>query len=310
MNSLQKSQKVIISIFIIILLITCLFYFLFHYSFKSSSININLELIGDVEISADAINFTKKINQDKLKNAKTNYKTARNQLPNVLSRVSSSGIVQNGQLDLYYEQLTKEKNAYFISSFKQNDTNCLGDDCQDAYYITYDLFFKASEPTNIGLANSSYVKSSAKNQLQNAARIAFIVEGTSNSSDKSIAQNLNGGINAIIWQPNCDTHSEASLQYAKEHSLSLNDDELSYRAIAKPFTSLNLNDIAASSSFSYVEPDLNTPQVIPESQRLFTIQSGITKVKIYMWLESRDIDMMLEEEGTNLDFLIKFVVME
>ncbi len=52
---------------------------------------------------------------------------------------------------------------------------------------------------------------------------------------------------------------------------------------------------------TYSTPALNAP-----SFQLFTLNKGITKVRVYMWVEGQDVDCENEASGGNIDFDLQF----
>lgn len=276
--------------------------------FKEGNIDININ-VSDVEISGNGKDFYTSLDKDKLINANDSYGTIKNQLPNTLSRISSIGEVNKGNLVLFYEKVKNNDSGYLLSSEKQSDDKCNNSECSKNYYIAFDLYFKSDEPKNIGLTSKSYVKQKDDNGLENAVRIAFVVEGSTNTGNLNEIQKLSGGINAIIWEPNNDIHTKEAINFAKDvYRQDIDGRIVAYKAINDSFEEININGISKSAKFSNVNPNISTAKDFKNTQNLFVIQQGITKVRVYIWLESRDIDMMFETLATNFDINLDFEV--
>ena len=56
-------------------------------------------------------------------------------------------------------------------------------------------------------------------------------------------------------------------------------------------TPVYIDQTDRSSYFTSVNPDVATPQRFEANQTLMHIPAGITKVRVYMWLEGQDVDM-------------------
>ena len=166
--------------------------------------------------------------------------------------------------------------------------------------------------------------------LQNAARIAFIVEGnvdTSNTEDASTAvQNkiynqADADCGKYLWEPNSNTHTTNAIN----QSLAGRDTPI-YSAAEQavnpvPYSGVktaieekddmllaNANVAGNTSFFAAMTPTLFTDTGFTQRQKLMTIKPGYTKVRAYMWIEGQDMDCYTGASGTYLDFNLKFEV--
>ncbi len=272
----------------------------------SSNIDITIKTLDTLEVSADGVNYRNKLTKDDLNIDSKVYKN-RNQLPNVLTRVSTGGMINEGKLELFQETIKSKGKKNLVSSEELKDTKCYEKECKDNNYIVYDLFFQSDAPETIALTPNSYVKQKKDNGLENAIRVGFVVEGTTSSKEKEDIHNLSAGIKAIIWEPNSDIHTKKAIEFAKEvYDVDINDKTLYYRGISNEFKDMNLKDIDDSNNYSNISSDIVTKKDFNTDEMLFTIQQGVTKVRVYIWLESNDQDAMFEEKVTNLDINLEF----
>jgi hypothetical protein len=267
------------------------------------SIDINVATITGLQVSADAINWDNFVSKEQIINAPLTYPRAINQLPDTLANVSTAGnIGSDGTLDMFYGITTEERNGGFtLTTIKQEEMECTGDEeCIDKHYIAFDIFLLTTTPAQIGItANSSVLpQPDAENKgAQNAARIGFVIEGSVAAGNPGAAQNLraNGG-KAYIWEPNYDMHSNFGIINARDvygiNTSASGAARIAYKGVNQEFaTPVYIDQTDRSSYFTSVNPNVATPQRFEANQYLMSIPAGITKVRVYMWLEGQDVDM-------------------
>lgn len=159
-----------------------------------------------------------------------------------------------------------------------------------------------------------FYNTSADKGLQNAARVAFIDEGNvADVGDSTGAQALKGGTTSIIWEPNYDVHTAAGVANAKEiyglDTTTTGASQLSYQGIKAEFadsegvTLKNTNTF--SQYFQTVTPTISTVKDFDAQQTLLNLKAGITKVRIYMWVEGQDVDCENNASGTDISFNVQ-----
>ena len=57
-----------------------------------------------------------------------------------------------------------------------------------------------------------------------------------------------------------------------------------------------------------VIPNIITTAANTEKEKLITLKPGVTKMRIYMWLEGQDVDCFTGASGTYLNFDLQFQV--
>ena len=137
--------------------------------------------------------------------------------------------------------------------------------------------------------------------IENATRFAFVVEGSTQSTDLNTIQNLktNSNNNVYIWEPNYDSHTESGILNAKNvYNLDItnNYQELPYEGIKSEIPK-NLkvaidkaNKANYPNYFDTVKVSYYTKTNFTNNVEMFSINQGITKLRIYMWLEGQDVD--------------------
>jgi len=265
------------------------------------SIDINVATVNGLQISANAIDWSNELKKEDLINATETYRGAFNQLPDTLYGVSTDGSVVNGRMNMFYGSTDQNRDGgYTITSTQETEINCVGDvACAGHHYIAFDVFLLTQTPVNLVVtANSSVVnRDTYDTGGQNSARIAFVNEGTVPvDSSYLAAQNIMGGNSSIIWEPNYDVHTAGGVEQARRFydiNTSMNGGaRLNYRGINREFKDpVLLTETDTSPYFSPVNPDIATTKGFDTDQPLTSIPGGITKFRIYMWLEGEDVDL-------------------
>lgn len=279
------------------------------------SLNVRVEAQGGIEISSDGQNFKSYVTSDDLKNVSETYKTSVNQLPTKLEPVSSAGGLENGRLMLYYGSVTNNMNGDYVLSAKRSIETSNN---EDGMFIAFDIFLKSNKDETLYLTKESGVKYVGENipGIENATRIAFVVLGnTVLGANLDLIQGLNNATadDVYFWEPNYDVHNEFGIKHAKEtYGLDVNSSNnlpVSYDGIAS-----NLDNIIVSkanstyypSLFKTVDVDYLTPASFTNNFKIFSIKSGITKIRVYVWLEGQDVDCEDDSAIGNLDFKFQF----
>src|SRR5574344_1954621 len=270
------------------------------------TLNLHVQASGGIEISSDATNWKNILTNEDIKNARDNYPTSRNQLPYLFEPVSTGGTVDNnGLLKMYYGNTQKITAEDFILTSKRiMETESFGTD-STGKYVSFDVFFKTSNAVTLYLTNKSKVLYVSDNKdysgIENAIRGAFLEEGnTSSTSSIYTMQNMNGATKAYIWEPNYDVHT----QYGLENALNIygittsmaNAAALSYDGVIEEIPenqNIALGNASANNYPAYfkkVNVDASTKKDFTESREIISLKEGVTKVRIYIWIEGQDVD--------------------
>ena len=75
---------------------------------------------------------------------------------------------------------------------------------------------------------------------------------------------------------------------------------------------INISNFSLSSKdttyFSKVTPAYKTKNTVEADVEMFQLKAGITKVRIYMWVEGQDVDCENTASGSNIAFDVKFSI--
>lgn len=279
------------------------------------SLNVRVEAQGGIEISADAKTFKSYVSSEDLIQAPTTYKTSINQLPVKLEPVSTAGGLENGKLMLYYGSVTNNINGdYVLNASREIESS----NNADGMFIAFDIFLKSNKDTKLYLTPESgarYVGDKLPG-IENATRIAFVVLGnTVSNANPDFVQNLNNATlnDVYIWEPNYDVHNEYGIKHAQDvYGITVgkeNNQPVSYDGIASEVKNVYVNQanqVNYPNLFRKVNVSYLTPANFINNKEIFSINSGITKIRLYAWLEGQDVDCENNSAVGNLDFKFQF----
>lgn len=277
--------------------------------------NIHVASDGGIQISSDGLEWKAILELSDLHNAKQTYINSINQLPSDFEPVSTAGTIENGRLTMFSGDVTNKNNDYILVSSKLEETG----NNENAKFIAFDIFLKAESKKTLYLNSNSSVENISEKSIgiENAFRVAFLNQGTV-ASDSSIytIQNLNGSKKAFIWEPNYDTHTQKSIQNAKQtygiNLIEKNNKLIPYYGVKKEIKQTdnvylrNTYTDMYQNFFEKVNIDLATTKDYDTNKYMFDINPGITKLRVYMWLEGQDLDC--EDSASLGDVLINLQI--
>lgn len=313
-NNLRYS--LLLLLLLVFLMVSTYAWFTANQTVTISTLDVNVQTSNGLQISADAINWKTILQKADITGASATYTSSVNQVPDEMQPVSSAGIVDTGTgyMDMYFGTVDalEDGTGYSLASDKEGDTRGA-----EGRYIAFDIFLRVDQTTPVYLTTASNIitkEGAADKGLQNAARVAFIDEGNvADVGDSTGAQALKGGTTSIIWEPNYDVHTAAGVANAKEiyglDTTTTGASQLSYQGIKAEFadsegvTLKNTNTF--SQYFQTVTPTISTVKDFDAQQTLLNLKAGITKVRIYMWVEGQDVDCENNASGTDISFNVQ-----
>ena len=321
---------------IIAILFLGIFLIFSTYAWFSTALNVKIKQFNMVvsrnsglSISFDAINFDSAVELSRdiiINDLKKTY-------PNHVNRWSASGLTpvsspgitdkNNYFFDIYqtggvrYKSRSHENGFIHVSKIKETES------ASYSRFVAFDVFFK--NVTGSPIADNLYFDygtevtsqgeiSEEMQGLVNSIRIGIVKVGTLplDANPRDI-QNLKcqGECSAIIYEPNSTNHTNLSKERAEKYGIKLTDGERfpTYASIKEGGPLLVGDNVSGSPKL-----DLNyftIQRTIHEEdfgRALFTVPDGITKARIYVWIEGQDIDSLeTDSEGSelyiNLDFI-------
>ena len=284
------------------------------------TLSVNIAAQNGIQISVDGTNWKAIVQKTDLQNAKNTYTAAKNQLPSVLEPVSTGGVASAGVLPMYYGTIDSNASGNYILTTKL-ETDADG---ATGKYIAYDLFFKVNSDTKIAITSASGVKSSDDNDtgIKNASRIAFVKLGNvPDGTALSTIQGLNSGTEVFIWEPNYDSHTSTGIANARDvYGLPAVADGDStvvpYSGVIAAISAGdnvllgNATEAKDATKFKTVTPTYTTKFGYSTNFEIFPLTAGITKVRIYMWVEGQDVDCENNASSGKIDYDLYITTVE
>ena len=279
------------------------------------AIDVQVSTSQGLQISTDATNWKSIVTNTDITGV--NWTDALNQLPqgsNTASPVSTIGTVSNGLMDMYKGTIdTGTGGANILIAEKSTETLGTAGD-----FVAFDLFFQSSAAQTVYLtSNSNVVAKGTSTGIQNAARVAFIKEGSvPYGSAPADAWALRGEQSKWIWEPNYDVHTAAGVSNALNvYGTTVGQtggSKLPYKGVKAPIAKANNIPLNSPSTdyFADVTTVGSLASGIPTSGYLnaFDVAEGVTKVRIYMWIEGQDVDCEDRASGGQLTFNLQFSI--
>ena len=283
------------------------------------SIDVNVSAANGIQVSVDAVNWKENIStNDITANA---YAGNTNQLPNQIVPVSTIGDVDatTGFMKMYKGSI--EADATTAHGYRLVAEQSIEKAGTTGDFIAFDLFLLTTQATTVYLTTSSdVVATAADTGLKNAARVAFLYEGsaaTGASADaialKGAASHSAGGATNMFWEPNSNIHTAAGVAQANNYGETIYDATTvvpNYYGIKAAIAANPAVDYQSkvTTYFDQVTPDIQTPNgntANGEYKTLFNLAAGINKVRIYGWVEGQDYDCENNASGSNITFNIQ-----
>ena len=295
---------------------------------KISSIDVNVSTSSGITISADGSNWKSVLVNSDITEASTTYTAAVNQLPQQLEPVSTAcNVDSNGRLEMFLGNVTaNETTGDFILSASQSvETNST----TTGKFIAFDIFLKNENDETLYLTDQSKVTFlNSDTGIKNATRIAFVILGhTTTSATIANIRALNTGTSSevILWEPNYDVHTADGVANAVSPygittlSTGTGNAWVPYSGIkADIASSLNIKREQATQAlnptyFTSMDPDIKTVEDYTTYQTLIDndgLEAGITKMRIYMWVEGQDVDCENNASGGEIRFDLQFSIVD
>lgn len=285
-----------------------------------STLDVNVAAQNGLQISTNGTTWKSIISKADIT---TGYTGAVNQLPETLAPVSTGKTIDTatGYLDMFLGDIqSNDAGDYVLTATKSLETNGTA-----GSFITFDMFLKVAVDTDIEMTTTSKVLTTDDKSkgIENAARIAFVVEGNvANGAAATAIQGLHGATpdTTYIWEPNYNVHTPAAISHAlNTYGITTTADAATavscdgiIAAISKD-ENIKVGDATAAKNatkLATVTTDYQTRSDYSENVQIFSLKAGITKVRMYMWIEGQDVDCQDDASGSNISFDLQLTVKE
>ena len=315
MKNKRKKQKKLSSLILLLLLLVVLLgtstyaWFTSNKNVSVEDIDVQVTTSSGLLISADATNWKTTLKNADLTSA--SWDGIKNQLPGTITNTTTGKTMdttETGALDMYDGEVTSDGGVLKLSTTKAaNEANGT-----TGNYVAFDVFFKTETAGQIYLTTSANVTATADEDkgLKNASRIAFVKEGNK-PADAAVNEiyALNGATetDVVVWEPNYDDHTSYGVTQAntvygiKTLKAGTGNAKLDYNGVKAPVQKKELT----YTDENYVKVDTIGTLATPTSYTaIFSLATGITKMRIYFWVEGQDVDCENNASGTGISLNI------
>ena len=304
----------------ILLLTSSYAWFTANQTVTIAELQVNVAAQNGLQISADGNKWSARINKADLITASGTYSDLVNQFPDNFAPVSTAGNVQGGKMDMFLGSVNANTSGKDVltATVETEATGTTGN------FIAFDMFLKVEQTTRIELTANSNVKAIGESKgIENAARVAFLVQGNLPAGTALDTIQKQAGATTdtrYIWEPNYDVHTAAAVSHASSvygiTTTQTGAARIAYDGIkAKIDSGILMAETNATQNSTYFD---TTPieystkadfgsdaEGSQKTQEIFTLNPGITKVRVYMWIEGQDVDCENTASGSNIAFNIQ-----
>lgn len=285
-----------------------------------NTITVNIAAQNGIQVSVDGTNWKSIIQTTDIKTASTTYTGAKNQLPSSLEPVSSALTVgADGLMEMFYGQVAANATGdWYLKAEKSTESNGT-----DGKFIAFDLFIKSDTSTNLYMTPNSKVTPSDVNDtgIKNASRVAFVMLGNTTIDDEvadiqALGTTDAAGSTVYLWEPNYDVHTPNAISHARDTyglTITAGPDaaRVNYDGILAPIDPDTVkvgeaNVDKHSAKFKAVTSTYQTKAANANNTQIFGLTAGVTKVRIYMWVEGQDVDCENSASGGNINYDLQF----
>ena len=322
-KSRKRRRKLLLALIMVLLLLATLgtatyAWFTANRTVTVEQIDVNVSTSQGLQISTDAANWKSIVTNDDITNA--NWSGCTNQLPqgtNTIVPVSTIGEVDSstGYMKMFRGTVEADLSSGTNILIAERSTETRG---TSGDFVVFDLFFQSSQAQTVYLTSESNVVASGTDKgIQNAARVAFIKEGSvAYGSTAASAQALKGEISKFFWEPNYDVHTASGVANALNvYGITVGQtggSKLTYLGVKAPIAKANAIELDSDDSnyFGSISTTGSVAAGIPTTTYLnaFDVAEGITKVRIYMWIEGQDVDCEDHASGSALSYNLQFSI--
>ena len=305
--------------------ITCLVLIYSSYAWFSATLDVklnNFRAVVDPEtgiyISLDGVNWGSTVEITKeniITNLEKTYPGHTNQWSNGMTSVSTIGqsTITDDKFSMFGNKtpfigriIAKNKTEIDIVKLNEDKPN------DDADFIAFDIFIKnlTTSPysDNLYLVDGTKVVNAsdiADDTAANAIRLGMLFMGSVHkNSPVDVIQNITCDpiCKQYIYEPNSTIHNESSIKILKKHNYEIvNGEEYPTYGV---FRSQDNVQIWSGIENSLVPLNVNVFQFQKTTKTLNgpigQIASGINKIRVYIWVEGQDIDI-IEQKSTGYE---------
>ncbi len=312
-------------------------WFTSNYTVSVQQIDVHVSSGSGIQISTDAEHWKSMITQDDILNHK--YTGAVNQIPSSTDQINPVSTVKAA----YADATAKTEGLHMYKGTIVNDVNdgtpyldtTSETDGSNTNYVAFDLFlkldFRETGNKQIYLTGNTGITTASGGPntfIEYAGRMGFVILGdTASTTEPANMRSIKGTASSpvIIYEPNYDVHTSNGLANGRDNyhitgrTVSGNATPAQYYGVKAAFaydpddatnfpgTPLDSTD---ANKFALVEPDFKTTAANSSDFEFMTLPVGVTKIRVYMWIEGQDIDCENTASGGQVQYNLGFKLQE
>lgn len=327
-----KSSILILLLIAILLIASTYAWFTANTQVTVSTLDVHVEAKNGLQISTNAVDWKSVISKEDILTKA--YSGNVNAIPEIMEPVSTIGEVDTntGYLKMYYGEVTSNETTGESEIVATQVTETQGGaENTNNKFIVFDLFFKVDADTQLKMTTGSNVVPKANSDgtagtdtgLKNAARVAFLNEGNAVAGSGAStytalkeAKNLGAG-ETYFWEPNADAHTTKAEESGVSFGIDTSVTPVPYWGVKNAFTTakdstakVQLKDAMIGNdtdNFASVTSSYVTKETMEETT-VFNLTAGVTKIRIYMWIEGQDVDCENSASGSDISYNLQFAI--
>ncbi len=305
-------------------------WFTSNYTVSVQQIDVNVSSGSGIQISTNAETWKSMIILSDITTNK--YTGAVNQVPAAADQINPVSTVKEAYTgaSTYSSGLHMYKGT--IVSDEATGTQYLNTESQtdgtDLNYVAFDLFlkldFRESGNKQLYLTSNTGITTATGGPntfIEYAGRMGFVIQGTkAATADLDEIKQMKGTPGTVlIYEPNYDVHTNNGLVNGRDNygitgvAANGNANPVPYYGVKAAFaydpaqsnSGTPLNDHDAN-KFAAVTPDLKTTAANAANFEFTELPVGVTKIRVYMWIEGQDIDCENTASGGKVSFNLGF----
>lgn len=258
------------------------------------SMELNVTSPEGIQISANTSAFTTKLTVDDVKGtSSTRFSAYSGNINNIPETVkpSSSNFATSGFLPYFFDGSINDQGRMDVT--RATDVG--------SGYVAFDLFIKVKNATLVRFGSST-VTCDSNPELPTAMRVALVKCGTvAENADAAAIQSVLPGAqvaNKVIYELDASSHTAAATALGASGIMETRGIQSAGSNIA---TDATYNNIVPRSNTT-IAGAINATIATSSSAATINVDAGITRMRVYMWMEGNDVDCANDIAGATINF--------
>lgn len=273
------------------------------------SMDLTVSSPEGIQISANASAWTANLTIDEIFNTDDTttsrydaYEGNTNLYPTDLVPVSSAFEYANSATGVanFYKATLNDAGYANVSAISQTAGNA-----DNAGLISFDLFFKVAQQTTVYFGTSEF-KDNSSSDVLTALRVGFTPLGNlaigSTAAEAQALNTFTRGTGNIVYEVDSMNRS------ADATSLGQTTGRLDTKYLAGTGASGQTTNGILDNSFTHATAAKLVRDTDAASVKSFTLNAGVTKMRVFLWVEGNDVDCQNSIAGAAFTAALKFTI--